>query len=1464
MSRVVAPRGSVGLNLTYNSQQTTPTGLTASYYDDPSHAGLIDDNTQKPVLVRNEPQVNMDWGTASPFPPILGTDWFLTRWQGYFVPPVTGTYQFAGTHDDTGWVVINGTVVYDNTASTSTVNWATAKAKSIDLVAGQMVPIVVESEEMTGSASMKLYVRTTAGGTVPEQIVPSSWLTTTDSPALPQGWTLSADLDGSGAVYTDALIADQTVVLTDASGAKHTWTKTNGSYAPPADETGVLSIDSGGRVTLTEGGQVYTFRTDGKLDTLTSTLDSRKPAALQNVYSGTPSRLSQIVDPVSGRSATLTYNRSGENCYNGANIPSGFDATPPGRMLCRITYWDGTETRYWYSNGRLARVENPGGAVTDYAYDANGLLTGARDALGADWVASNPSANASSDATTTITYTTTRGKPAAQTVTGPKPTSNQDRPQRTYRYDAANRTTYVDAAGLNPSSGFFSKVVYDDADRLLSTTDATGRVTSQTWNVQDLQLTSTDAAGRVSSTVYDARNRPTITYGPASASCFNGQTPTAACASTIPQTTTGYDEGIAGLGVALYDNTTLTGAPKVYQTGLGTTDGRLRGDWASGAAPATGIPAGTFGARATGDIVFPTAGSYTLELEVDDGARLWIDDTLVVDSWTAGSLRAVSGSFANPTAGSLHRIRVDYYNNGGAGTLHLNWRKPDTTYEPVPGQYLKPNYGLVTSTTTAESAGIPDRTTTTGYTASNLDAAFGLATSRTVGGLTSSTGYEALGTGYLRPTTKTKPTGATVTYTAYGDAEQRDNPCTSANDPANQAGLPKITTSAAPATGPARTDEQIYDAAGRVVARATTSGSSECTTYDGRGRTVTQTFPAGSAGGARTVQYSYAESGNPLVSTVTDNNGTIRTQVDLLGRVIKYTDANGITTDMTYDRAGRLTTQTVTPPTTADPAQQTTYTYDDAGRTLTVAMDGTTLATTTYNTAGEIDSVSYSNGSSLSAVTRDSSGATISVTWHTADNTDVVSAVTRSRAGTIVDESLGGVDAQPAGNNFAYDAVGRLVDAWVTGHHYSYDFTAAADSSCPTSTQANAGSNGNRVKMTDVTSAGTAVTGYCYDAADRLIATLGATTISGITYDSSGNTTAYSQGGVSTQLQWDGSGRNIGIQTGGTDPANVAYLRDATNRIIRRTTTSGDPVGEVRYGYTAGSDSADLALSSSQRVLTRTITLPGGAVYTWTPTASARTWDHPTVRGDLSLTTDSNGKQAGALRTYGPFGESLTAAGDGMANNQPGEMDFGWLGQYRRPVEHAGSLLVVQMGARPFSPLLGRFLSVDPVEGGSANDYDYSNADPINQMDLDGKSPWSWVTSHVTRAYHAVQRNWGTITRVATYVGLGACVVMSAGACMGAGILLAAASATSFSRSGQASFNWGTFGRGAAIAVAGGVAGRALSGAWRNSAFASIGRHAANGIARVGRYGQIGTNMLANASLAIMGYSDGWRVQRRR
>ena len=49
--------------------------------------------------------------------------------------------------------------------------------------------------------------------------------------------------------------------------------------------------------------------------------------------------------------------------------------------------------------------------------------------------------------------------------------------------------------------------------------------------------------------------------------------------------------------------------------------------------------------------------------------------------------------------------------------------------------------------------------------------------------------------------------------------------------------------------------------------------------------------------------------------------------MDLLGRVVSYTDVYGLRTDTVYDQAGRVTTETVTFPNAADPPQVTVVGY---------------------------------------------------------------------------------------------------------------------------------------------------------------------------------------------------------------------------------------------------------------------------------------------------------------------------------------------------------------------------------------------------------------------------------------------------------------------------------------------------------------------------------------------------------
>lgn len=126
-----------------------------------------------------------------------------------------------------------------------------------------------------------------------------------------------------------------------------------------------------------------------------------------------------------------------------------------------------------------------------------------------------------------------------------------------------------------------------------------------------------------------------------------------------------------------------------------------------------------------------------------------------------------------------------------------------------------------------------------------------------------------------------------------------------------------------------------------------------------------------------------------------------------------------------------------------------------------------------------------------------------------------------------------------------------------------------------------------------------------------------------------------------------------------------------------------------------------------------TLTLPGGVILT--KRTSGDIWSYPHLRGEIVATADTTGTKQGTTSHYGPYGENLATIPD----NATGNYDIAWTGT--RNTEHAtGLTTTIQMGARLYVPLLGRFTQTDPIEGGSANDYDYAAADPVNLSDHSG------------------------------------------------------------------------------------------------------------------------------------------------
>lgn len=115
----------------------------------------------------------------------------------------------------------------------------------------------------------------------------------------------------------------------------------------------------------------------------------------------------------------------------------------------------------------------------------------------------------------------------------------------------------------------------------------------------------------------------------------------------------------------------LSGAPAVIRN-----DPALDFQWGYDA-PAPDLPIDYFSVRWTRDLDLPE-GYYRFHLVMDDGMRLFVDNSLLLSDWRLGSIREATAGLA--LSAGHHSLRVDYFEATGVARARLWWEQVN---EPI-------------------------------------------------------------------------------------------------------------------------------------------------------------------------------------------------------------------------------------------------------------------------------------------------------------------------------------------------------------------------------------------------------------------------------------------------------------------------------------------------------------------------------------------------------------------------------------------------------------------------------------------------------------------------------------------------------------------------------------------------------------------------------------------------------------
>ncbi len=121
---------------------------------------------------------------------------------------------------------------------------------------------------------------------------------------------------------------------------------------------------------------------------------------------------------------------------------------------------------------------------------------------------------------------------------------------------------------------------------------------------------------------------------------------------------------------------------------LTRTDPSIDFTWGE-AAPDAAIGIDHFSVRWTADLEIAVADAYTFITTSDDGARLWIGDDLIVDSWIDQGTTDHASKPQQLEPG-IYPLSMEYYEYTGGAVAQLSWQTPSLARQIIPTGALQP------------------------------------------------------------------------------------------------------------------------------------------------------------------------------------------------------------------------------------------------------------------------------------------------------------------------------------------------------------------------------------------------------------------------------------------------------------------------------------------------------------------------------------------------------------------------------------------------------------------------------------------------------------------------------------------------------------------------------------------------------------------------------------------------------